>query len=147
MDCLPDDELQRWLRKDAPFGDLTSRGLALGTAMGRLRFLARGAVRVAAIEEAARLFVLCGCQADVVLASGSDAEAASGVASEAARIVGALREQGLVQPLACTRKTWPGGRALAARAVWAGGAVMHRLGLSETLLVFPEHRVFIAAAD
>ncbi|PMZ61508.1 ModD protein, partial [Pseudomonas sp. FW306-2-11AA] len=27
-------------------------------------------------------------------------------------------------------------------AVKAGGAVMHRLGLSETVLVFPEHRAF-----
>ena len=33
--------------------------------------------------------------------------------------------------------------ALTARGVWAGGAVMHRLGLSETLLVFPEHRSFL----
>ena len=31
-------------------------------------------MRVAVIEEASRLFALCGCQSDVVLASGSDAE-------------------------------------------------------------------------
>lgn len=36
--------------------------------------------------------------------------------------------------LARTRKTWP------------GGAVLRRLGLSEWLLVLPEHRVFLAAA-
>lgn len=56
-------------------------------------------------------------------------------------------EAGLHTPLACTRKTWPGGRAVARRAVLAGGAVMHRLGLSETLLVFPEHRALMPAGD
>lgn len=174
MDRLHDDELRRWLHEDAPHGDLTTRALQLGAAPGHLRFEARRTMRVAAIEEAARLFELCGCEARAVAASGRDAaagelllqasgpanglllgwkvaqtavEAASGIASEAARIVALLREQGLTQPLACTRKNWPGGRALAARAVWAGGAVMHRLGLSETLLVFPEHRAFIAAAE
>jgi molybdenum transport protein len=171
MERLDDDELRRWLREDSPYGDLTTRSLPLGEHRGTLRFDARGAMRVAAIEEAARLFELCGCEAIVRVASGHDAapgatlleargpapgllmawkvaqtavEAASGIASEAAHIVAALREAGYAQPLACTRKNWPGGRALAARGVRAGGAVMHRLGLSETLLVFPEHRRFLA---
>ncbi len=171
MERIDDDELRRWLREDAPHGDLTTRALQLGERRGTLRFAARGAMRVAAIEEAARLFELCGCEAIVRVASGRDAppgatlleargpagglllawkvaqtsvEAASGIAGEAARIVGLLRDAGFAQPLACTRKNWPGGRALAARGVRAGGAVMHRLGLSETLLVFPEHRAFLA---
>jgi len=55
-----------------------------------------------------------------------------------------LRDAGFELPLACTRKNLPGTRALSAKAVRCGGAVMHRLGLSETLLVFPEHRSFIA---
>ena len=32
-------------------------------------------------------------------------------------------------------------------AIRAGGAVAHRLGLSETILVFPEHRVFLGGAN
>jgi len=171
---IPDAELQRWLLEDAPAGDLTTRALALGQAPGRLQFEARGAMRVALVEEAARLFQLCGASAEVLLPSGRDAqrgqpllhasgpadalllgwkvaqtavETASGIASAAAQLIGLLRAQGLPQALACTRKTWPGGRALAARAVWAGGAVMHRLGLSETLLVFPEHRAFVPDAE
>jgi molybdenum transport protein len=174
MTRLDDDELRRWLREDAPHGDLTTRALQLGDTPGRIQFSARNAMRVAAIEEAARLFELCGGAAVVALASGRDAdagepllhatgpaeglllawkvaqtavEAASGIATEAARIVGLLRTAGFGQALACTRKNWPGGRALAARGVWAGGAVMHRLGLSESLLVFPEHRVFLTPAE
>jgi len=171
MERLPDTELLRWLQEDAPFGDLTTRSLGIGHVNASLQMRARGAMRVAALEEAARLLELCGASAlELHSASGQDAqagalllsasgpadglllawkvaqvavEAASGIASEAARIVGTLRAAGFSLPLACTRKNWPGGRALAARAVWSGGAVMHRLGLSETLLVFPEHRRFI----
>ncbi|WP_088278659.1 ModD protein [Ideonella sp. A 288] len=174
MERLDDDELNRWLHEDAPFGDLTTRSLGIGARAGQLRIHARGVMRVAAIEEAARLFELCGATAHVELPSGRDAgpgevllrargqagslieawkvaqttvEAASGLATEAAHILRPLRAAGFGLALACTRKNWPGGRGLAARAVWAGGAVMHRLGLSETLLVFPEHRRFIDPAD
>jgi hypothetical protein len=75
------------------------------------------------------------------------AEALSGIASAARLIVQRLQQAGLDVPVACTRKNFPGTRALAAKAVRSGGAVMHRLGLSETLLVFPEHRAFNAATD
>lgn len=170
MERLPDATLTQWLHEDAPWGDLTSQSLGLGPQPAQVHFAARGDMRVAATEEAARLFELCGCEAEVLRPSGADAgpgepllraqgpaggalrawkvaqnavEVASGVASEAARMLRLLREAGHPQALACTRKTWPGGRALAVRGVLAGGAVMHRLGLSETLLVFPEHRAFI----
>jgi molybdenum transport protein len=36
---------------------------------------------------------------------------------------------------------------LSTKAVIAGGASAHRLGLSETLLVFPDHRVFVDKTD
>lgn len=168
---IDDTTLAAWLREDAPHGDLTTRGLAIGQRPGRLHFEARAAMRVALTEEAARLFELAGARATVCCPSGADAaageclleaqgpagalllawkvaqtavEAASGVATAAAALVRLVREAGSDAPLACTRKTWPGARALAVRGVLAGGAVMHRLGLSETLLVFPEHRLFLA---
>lgn len=173
-DRLSDDVLQGWLHEDAPHGDLTTRSLGLQAEPARLTFNARRDMRVALTEEAARLFALCGAQAEVLVPSGQDApagtvlltahgragalllawkvaqtavEVASGMASEAAHIIGLLRAEGLMQPLACTRKTLPGSRALARRAVTAGGAVMHRLGLSESLLVFPEHRLLIDAPE
>ena len=36
----------------------------------------------------------------------------------------------------------PGTRALSAKAICVAGATMHRCGLSDTILLFPEHRVF-----
>lgn len=171
---LEDAALLSLLRDDAPHGDLTTTHLGIGSVRGRLAFHARQAMRVAAIEEAARMFELAGLQADVLRTSGSAVAAgevllraegpaaglhlawktaqtlveyASGIATAAAAIVAALAEAGCPVPVACTRKNFPGTKAIAVKAVEAGGAVMHRLGLSETLLVFPEHRVFIAEAE
>lgn len=174
MRCaLDDDALRTLLNEDAPYGDLTTDGLRLGRP-AQMRFLAREAMTVCGVEEAARLIALCGAHAEVAKVSGVRAEAgelllaavgpapaillawkvaqnlvewSSGIASGAARIVAALREAGFDTPLACTRKMFPGTRKLAVKAVRAGGAVMHRLGLSESLLVFPEHRALLGTRN
>lgn len=168
--ALADDELSRLLREDAPYGDLTTQSLALDSHLGHVVFAARRAMTVCAIEEAARLFELCGAQVKLLAHSGQHVmadtellhaqgpapalllawkvaqtltEYASGIASDVARLVTVLRSAGYSQPVACTRKSFPGTRAIAAKAVRSGGGVMHRLGLSESLLLFPEHRIFI----
>ncbi|WP_225864780.1 ModD protein [Ideonella benzenivorans] len=171
---LEDDRLRALLREDAPQGDLSSRALGLGRQPARITFTARGPMVVACIEAAARLLQLCGVVAVPAVGSGDRAvarallleghgpaegvllgwkvaqnlvESASGIAGAAAAIVDRLRAAGLDTPLACTRKAPPGTHWWAAWAVEAGGAVMHRLGLSETLLVFPEHRALLAGQD
>jgi molybdenum transport protein len=45
--------------------------------------------------------------------------------------------------VARTSKKSAGAKPFAVAAVKASGAAMHRLGLSETVLVFPEHRAFL----
>jgi molybdenum transport protein len=157
-----------------PFGDLTTDSLGIGSLSGNVLFQARQSMRICAIEEAARLFELAGAQAEFLLPSGSDAiadaimlrasgpaealhrawkvaqtlvEYASGISTAAAAMVAALRAAGFTTPVACTRKNFPGTKAIAVKAVQAGGAVMHRLGLSETLLVFPEHLEFVPADE
>jgi molybdenum transport protein len=45
--------------------------------------------------------------------------------------------------IATTRKVFPGTKLLVTKAILAGGGIPHRLGLSETLLVFPQHTVFL----
>ena len=167
---ISDDLLRAWLFEDAPHGDLTTASLPLGEACGTMQFTAREALCVAGSEEAARLVELAGGQVSQAVASGTFVaagamllqaegpaaalllawkvaqtlmEAASGMATATQGMVSTLRTHGFETPVACTRKTFPGTRWLAAKAVRAGGGVMHRLGLSETLLVFPEHLVFI----
>jgi len=169
MPVIPDAELWALLRDDVPCGDLTTFTLGVGGKPARLEFRARQPMRVCAAEEALRLFELAGGQGRALLLSGTRAGAgdpilwaegsaaslhqawkmaqtlvewASGIASATAAIV----DQALGLPVACTRKNVPGTKALSAKAVRAGGGTMHRLGLSETLLVFAEHRLFLDEA-
>ena len=49
--------------------------------------------------------------------------------------------------VACTRKSIPNTRKLATNAVLAAGGHIHRQGISETLLVFTNHRNLLAEPD
>lgn len=163
---LADVLVDSWLAEDAPFGDLTTDVLRIGESLARLRFAARTGGVICCLEEAERLLVRSGAEVrrlrstgdavrpgDLLLIAEGPAEGllrawktaqtmieqASGIASAARRIVEAARAVAADIAVECTRKAMPGGRALSVRAVLAGGAGMHRLGLSESILIFPEH--------
>ncbi|CAN5208926.1 ModD protein [soil metagenome] len=169
MRTLNDTALCALLDDDTAGGDLTTHSLAIIEQPARLEFRARQPMTVCASEEALRLFELAGAQAQLRLRSGVRAEAgelileatgnaaslhqawktaqtlvewASGIATATAAIVAAAGGVAV----ACTRKNVPGTKALSIKAVRSGGGIMHRLGLSETLLVFAEHRLFLSAA-
>jgi nicotinate-nucleotide pyrophosphorylase (carboxylating) len=63
----------------------------------------------------------------------------SGVATAAARVVRAVRQAGGTATILDTRKTTPGLRALEKRAVADGGAVNHRVGLFDFVLIKENH--------
>ncbi len=167
MRALNDTDLYRLLEDDILGGDLTTDTLGMGGQAARLEFRARHAMTVCASEEALRLFELAGARAQLTRRSGASASAgdlileaqgtaadlhrawktaqtlmewASGIATGTAAIVAAAGGVAV----ACTRKNVPGTKVMSIKAVRAGGGIMHRLGLSETLLVFPEHRLFLA---
>lgn len=169
MRALNDNDLIALLEDDAPCGDLTTDTLGIGLQPARLEFSARQPMTICGTEEAARLFELADARARVLVFSGTSAdpkqplleaagsvsslhrawkaaqvlvEWASGMATATAGIVAAAN--GI--PVACTRKNAPGTKAMSAKAVRAGGGIMHRLGLSETLLIFAEHRLFLGEA-
>jgi molybdenum transport protein len=169
--ALDDAALAALLREDAPHGDLTTRALGIGGRPAALVCRARHPQVAACTEEAARLVTLAGgCVAehvpsgtgmaggDLLLRATGPAgaillawkvaqtlmEYAAGIATATAAIVEAAQAAAETAPVvACTRKTFPGTRALSAKAVRAGGGVLHRAGLSETILVFPEHGAFL----
>jgi molybdenum transport protein len=163
-------ELERLLADDVPHGDLTTEALGIGRAQGVMRFVARDPMVLALVEDAAAIIELAGCRvepsaktgdrlapgAPILTAYGEAGallrswkvaqtliEIWSGVATSARAIVDAARAVSPDIAIACTRKNIPGTKPFAVAAVKAGGAVMHRLGLSETVLVFPEHRAFL----
>ncbi|MBK1622156.1 ModD protein [Afifella marina] len=170
MPDLSDNDLDRLLAQDAPYGDLTTQALEIGGKAGRMSFAARDKMVLCGSEEAARMIRRAGGEIASVLPSGSKIEAgtvflsavgpaaalhkawkvsqtlveyASGIATRANRIVEAARAEAPELVVACTRKNFPGTKEISIKAVMAGGAGIHRLGLSETILVFPEHRVFL----
>lgn len=163
-------DLERILAEDVPYGDLTTDSLAIAAMEGEMVFTARGPLVLAEAESAAELLRLAGCSVSLEAKSGDRLDAGarilvalgpagalhrgwklaqtlietwSGVASGARAIVDAARAVSPEVTVVCTRKTAPGTKSFAVRAVRAGGAAMHRLGLSETILVFPEHRAFL----
>lgn len=172
---LADRRLADMLAEDAPYGDATTLGLGIGHRHGEAVFRARGAQTVACVEEAARLMRLAGCTLIEPRAASGDAvaagdvllrvqgpaaalhcgskvaqtllEIASGVATRARRILDAARQGRPGIMVACTRKHLPGAKDVMLRAIMAGGCIPHRLGLSDSVLVFAQHRAFLGEAD
>jgi molybdenum transport protein len=134
-------------------------------------FRARHAQVVCGSEEAARMGLLRGLKIDgEVVPSGTPVEPgtllltlsgraadlhrvwkpaqtlmeyAGGIASATAELLAAARRGNPGVRVACTRKHLPGSKSLSVKAILCGGAAPHRLGISDTLLVFAEHRAFL----
>ncbi|WP_036262115.1 ModD protein [Methylocapsa aurea] len=171
LPTLPDSLLDQFLADDAPFLDLTTHFLGLGGKTGRMSFAAREAMVLACAEEAARIVERAGATvilhaasgaalepgSPILTATGSAAtllrawkiaqnliEVASGIATATRSIVSAARAVSPQIAITCTRKNAPGTKLLSLKAILAGGAMPHRLGLSETILIFAEHRAFLS---
>lgn len=171
---IAEAEIDRLIAEDVGFGDLTTRTLGIGARAGRISFTARDPMVASATEEAARILARLGATPHVRLASGAAAVAgtllldatgdagalhagwkvaqtliewSAGIASAVREIIDAARAVTPSITVACTRKSVPLTRALSIKSVLAGGGTMHRTGLGDTILVFPEHRAFLPDED
>lgn len=158
-------EIEHWINEDAPMLDLTSQLLGIGAQPSVLTVQTRQPTRVALTEEAARLFALLGAEVVTMLPSGTQVPAgtviltihgtaealhrgwkvamnllehACGIATRTAEWVAQVQAARDV-PLLVTRKHLPGAKKIMTQAILAGGAHPHRLGLSETILIFENH--------
>jgi len=170
---IPRGKLERLLLDDAPYGDLTTDLIGIAGQPGQISFSARYDMVVALANEAAAILEMAGAQVELLCEDGQKLPAGavilrakgpagallrgwkvaqtlieiwSGVATGAREIVDAARAVAPHICVACTRKNTPGVKDFSVAAIRAGGAVMHRLGLSESILVFPEHLAFVAGA-
>jgi molybdenum transport protein len=171
---LADADIERFLADDCPYGDLTSVLLEIGSQPGRIVFAARGEGVACCTEEAARLFERLGCAAEVARPTGAAIgrgtmlleargpagalhtgwktalnllEAACGIATRTRALVDDARSVSPDIEVVATRKIFPGTKPLATKAVYAGGALPHRLGLSESVLVFVQHVAFLGGEE
>lgn len=174
MIFYPDELIDRWIDEDVPGPDLTSWLLGIGAQSAEINFRTRAPVVVAGSAVAARVLERCGARITGIVASGEHAasgaillratgdaahlhrgwkvaqnllEQACGIATHTRELVARARTVRPDLPLYATRKYPPGFKRLAMEAYLAGGALPHRLGLSETVLVFPQHLAFVGGLE
>lgn len=172
--CLPDADIERFIEEDIPYGDLTTHLLGIGDRRGRIVFSSREETTLCCTEEAVRVLQKCGATVTSCMPSGSKISAgieflvvdgpaqalhagwkvalnlleyASGIASRTQRIVERSRAVNPGLSVVTTRKCFPGTKKIAIKAITAGGALPHRLGLSESVLVFKQHTVFLGGLE
>ncbi len=171
---LSDADIERFIEEDLPYGDLTTLLLGIGNISGMITFTSRERTTICCTEEAARVLEKCGASVTFCLQSGTTVEAgstilkasgtadalhagwkvalnlleyASGIATRTRNIVIQAKEINPGINVVSTRKSFPGTKKVAIKAIMAGGALPHRLGLSESVLVFRQHTTFIGGLD
>ena len=171
---IPDSRLERFVEEDVPYADLTTAVLGIGNKRGEMEYYTREACVVAGVEDVERIAVKLGCRAELLVRSGERVEAnaallrvigfadnlhqvwkvglnlldhLSAVATKTRKMVDAAHAANPSCEVLTTRKSMPGCKDLLIEAVMAGGAFPHRLGLSETVLVFDNHWEFMGGFD
>lgn len=171
---ISDETIDRFIKEDVPYIDLTTLVLGIGEQKGIIQFFSREDAVICGTEEVSKIFSKLNIELTKTCASGSlikknevflegkgSAENlhiawkisqnildySSGIATKTRKLVD---EVSLINPdlhIITTRKIVPGTKELALKAVIAGGAFPHRLGLSETILIFKQHLNFLGGID
>ena len=163
-------EIDGFILEDLPLHDETARAIGLPDQPGELSYVARQSGVVAGLRPCVQMARTLGLTVVSALNDGAPVEPGqvvlrlrgtahalhvawrqgmtlieylSGIASVTAAM---LRQARAVNPgiqVAATRKAFPGARRLQQYAVLCGGGMVHRAGLSESILVFAQHRSFL----
>lgn len=171
MFYIPDSALESIIAEDIPWNDVTTEALDISARPGTISCFPKIDGFVSGIDIAKRMFESVGlkvthCAKDgafyaahtpVLEAAGradqihavyktaqNIMEYSSGISNRVRQMV---EEAASVNPnvkIAVTRKHFPGTKAISLNAALLGGAIVHRAGLSESILVFDQHRVFCA---
>lgn len=171
---ISDARVDELIVEDIPYIDLTCEVLGIADEPGEMEYFTREACVLAGVEVVERVMAHLGCE--VVEAKRTGARLAAGesfmtvrgpasalhqawkvclnlfdhlsaVATKTRSMVDAAHEANPRCEVLTTRKSMPGVKDLLTSAVMAGGAFPHRLGLSETVLVFDHHLTFFGGFD
>lgn len=170
MMIFPTSYWDELLAEDIPWGDETAELLGLEDQAGFVSAQARAAGIVSGVMPAAELARYVGLVATPLVRDGARVEAGtpvltlegsagrlhavyktvqrlmetcSGIANRTRAMVDAAQSANPLCQVALTRKHFPGAKRLSLYAVTTGGGILHRSGLSESILVFDAHRVFL----
>lgn len=161
--------IDAFIEEDVPYIDLTCEVLGVHNQPGEMEYFTRESCVLAGTDIARRIMRNLGCE---VLASSEDGQLVSAgqtfftvrgaaadlhaawkvclnvfdhlsaVATKTRSMVDAVHAVNPECEVLTTRKSMPGAKDLLTCAVMAGSAFPHRLGLSETVLVFEQHLAF-----
>ena len=167
MTQLSDTQLLEYIREDIPYFDLTTHLLDLPSQEMSLSIFTRDEIVTACTEEAARMATLLGCSvmafvpSKTLLKSGETLleiqgnhenihqawrvcqmflEHACGIATQAKKMQESVQSVNQHCEVLVTRKSFPFSKHFTIRALLCGGVLPHRLGLSESILIFGQHR-------
>lgn len=170
MIYFTDAMLDRLIKEDVPYIDLTGTVLEIGKNRGIIEFQVREEGVVACTEEAAKVFQKLGISVRECITSGTWVSAGAiilsgvgkaedlhiawkvcqnileyscGIATHAKKLVDKVNNINSSVSVVATRKSFPGTKELIIKAALAGGVLPHRLGVSETVLVFKQHLCFL----
>ncbi len=171
---ITDEFVDRLIKEDVPYLDLTTHILDIGNCSGIMQFYSREQAVLCGTEEVLKVFKKLDVQVTHYLPSGTllepdsiflEAEGSaenlhlawkvslnilencSGIATRTRRMLILARTRNDSINLVATRKIFPGTKELAVKALLTGGGYPHRLGLSETVLVFKQHINFLGGLD
>ena len=158
--------IEALLKEDVPYFDLTSSLLELDTLNAEILFSPGNPVTVCGSEEAEKIFKLLGAETNMLKRSGEKAEAGeivlravakaeplhtgwkvsqnifehySGIATRTRAMVDGAKRGRKDTEVCGTRKHLPGTKSLSLKALLSGGGYPHRLGLSDSVLIFSNH--------
>ena len=168
------EEIDRFIKEDVPYIDLTSWSLGIRDQRGCISYFTRDESVVCGTEEVKMIFERFNIKPEQFVPSGADVkpgdelisgtgrgcdihmawkvgqnilEHCSGIATKTRQMVKLVKECNPHVSILTTRKGFPGAKALSVKAVMAGGAIPHRLGLSETVLIFKHHINYIGGFE
>ena len=169
-----DERIDFFINEDVPYIDLTTLALGIGDKKGSIRFVSREDTVLSGTEEVAKIFGKLNINTIHCLPSGTvlkpqekfiEAEGraeelhmawkvtlnileyCSGIATRTKKMADIAKGINPRITIVATRKHFPGTKDLATKAVVAGGGFPHRLGLSETILIFKQHLNFLGGME
>lgn len=171
---ISDETIEKFIKEDIPYIDLTTLVLDIGKEKGSIKFISRENAIIAGTEEIIRIFKKLNIEVKSYVPSGAAVvpgqiilegegyaeslhmawklssnilEYCSGIATRTRNLIDAAKSISPKIELFTTRKIFPGTKELSIKAAIAGGAYPHRLGLSETILIFKQHMNFLGGVD
>ena len=171
---ISDEMITRFIKEDVPYFDLTTHLLEIGGKQGRILYRSRQKAVISGTEVVSSIFGKLGITTVRMIPSGTKIdggdfliegegqaedlhiawkvgtnllEYCSGIATRTNELVQAAKSIDPRIEIVTTRKIFPGTKELSIMAAIDGGALPHRLGLSETVLIFSQHRAFVGGID